>query len=147
MIKLFICLPVHLFMQKVCRAFIQKYGSVPLIFVLIYCSISNLLLKLFNTDFSGALQPHFQLSCPFVKCKFMYNFNMCPDCYFRTYKVEQVSSLLATRGAKWQRSQVRAIKQSGINILRTKNEKHNFILECISWGFDCIGLKGHMHTV
>lgn len=64
-------------MQKVYRVFIQKYNNVPLIFVLIYCSIPNLLFKLLNTDFSGALQPHFQLLWTFAKLTYLCTILIC----------------------------------------------------------------------
>lgn len=68
---------VHLFMQKAYRVFIQKYGNVPPIFVVIYYSIPNPFFRLFNTDFSGAFHPHFQLLCPFVKLTYLCTILIC----------------------------------------------------------------------
>lgn len=113
-------------MQKAYKVFIQKYGHVPLIFVLIYHSIptlsSNFLILIFQEH--SSLTSSYLVIMSFCKMDiFTYNFNTCLDCCFRRYKVQQDSSLLAVLGAKWQRHQVRPTEQPGINIMRTKNQK------------------------
>lgn len=94
---------------------------------------SNFLILIFQEH--SSLTSSYLVIMSFCKIDvFTYNFNMCPGCCFRRCKVEQDSPLLSAIGAKWQRPQVRATKQPGINITRFKNYfKIHFLMFWLHW--------------